>query len=72
VTTVLSRYEALVAAGELRLDADQRATVIRLDGLAAELAAVPARGSILWRMLRKAPEPPRGIYMWASAAESPC
>ena len=24
----------------------------------------PAKGSVLWRMLRKAPPPPRGLYMW--------
>jgi len=64
MTTPLARYEALVAAGELRPDPDQRATVARLDRLAQELAEVPARGSVLWRMLRKAPPPPRGIYMW--------
>ncbi len=64
MTGVLGRYDALVAAGELRPDADQRATVLRLDRLANELAEVPARGSVLWRMLRKAPPSPRGIYMW--------
>ena len=64
MTTVLERYEALVAAGELRSDPDQRATAVRLDRLARELAEQPARGSVLWRMLRRAPEAPRGIYMW--------
>ncbi len=59
-----SRYDALVAAGELRPDAIQLATVQRLSQLQAELEAVPPRGSILWRMMtRKAPTP-RGIYMW--------
>ena len=64
MTGVLERYGTLVAAGELRPDPDQRATVARLDRLARELAEVPARGSVLWRMLRKAPDPPRGLYMW--------
>ncbi|MDB5718020.1 MAG: AFG1-family ATPase [Sphingomonas bacterium] len=64
MTSVVARYEALVAAGELRPDPDQRATVLRLDSLARELSEVPASGSLLWRMLRKAPVPPRGIYMW--------
>ena len=64
MTTLLARYEALVAAGELRADPDQRATVDRLDRLARELSDTPARGSVLWRMLRKAPPSPRGLYMW--------
>ncbi|MFD1107152.1 cell division protein ZapE [Sphingobium olei] len=61
---VLSRYDALVQGGELRPDADQRAAAERLDRLQQELAAAPARGSTLWKLLRKAPEPPRGLYMW--------
>lgn len=61
---LFSRYEALVAAGELRADPDQRAAALRLDRLQQELEAVPPRGSTLWRLLRKQPEPPRGLYMW--------
>lgn len=64
MTTVLARYDALVAGGELRPDPDQRAAAERLDRLQRELEAVPARGSTLWKLLRKAPEPPRGLYMW--------
>lgn len=64
MTGVLDRYDALVAAGELRPDPDQRRTAERLDVLAQALNDQPARGSVLWRMLRKAPESPRGIYMW--------
>jgi len=64
VTTVLNRYHALVAAGELRPDPDQEAAAARLDILQKELEAVPPRGSTLWKLLRKAPEPPRGLYMW--------
>jgi cell division protein ZapE len=64
VTTVLNRYHALVAAGELRPDPDQEAAAARLDLLQKELEAVPPRGSTLWKLLRKAPEPPRGLYMW--------
>jgi cell division protein ZapE len=64
MTHVIDRYQALVTAGELRADADQQAAAIRLDALQRELEAVPARGSTLWKMLRKAPEPPRGLYMW--------
>ncbi len=62
--TVVGRYRSLVAAGELRADDVQAATAARLDRLQAELEAVPPRGSILWRMFKAAPEPPRGIYLW--------
>ena len=64
MTSVLARYDALLASGELRADPDQRATVIRLHALAAELDAAPSKGSLIWRMLRKPPAPPRGLYMW--------
>ena len=63
-TSVLVRYDALVAAGELRPDPDQKAAATRLTALQQELEAVPQRGSLLWKMLRRAPEPPRGLYMW--------
>ncbi|MGV3769407.1 MAG: cell division protein ZapE [Sphingobium phenoxybenzoativorans] len=64
MTTVIGRYHALVEAGELRPDPDQAAAAERLNILQAELEAAPPRGSTLWKMLRKAPEPPRGLYMW--------
>ncbi|MEJ7934098.1 cell division protein ZapE [Sphingobium sp. AN558] len=61
---VIDRYRALVAAGELRADPDQEAGAARLDLLQRELEAVPARGSTLWKLLRKVPDAPRGLYMW--------
>lgn len=64
MTSVIARYERLIAAGELRADPDQRAAAERLDQLQLELEATPPRGSTLWKLLRKAPEPPRGLYMW--------
>lgn len=64
MSSVIARYERLVAAGELRADPDQRAAAERLDRLQRELEAAPPRGSTLWKLLRKAPEPPRGLYMW--------
>src|SRR3546814_6566323 len=64
VSSVIARYDALVAAGELRPGPDQRAAAVRRDGLQQELEASPPRGSTLWKLLRKAPEPPRGLYMW--------
>ncbi len=64
MTDVLTRYEELIAAGELKPDPAQRAAAVRLARLEEELEATPKRGSILWRMLRKAPEPIRGVYLW--------
>ena len=62
--TVEARYHALVAKGELRPDPEQAAAAVRLNALQLALEAVPKRGSILWRALGKAPEPPRGLYLW--------
>lgn len=64
MSKVLTRYRELIAAGELRVDAEQAAAAERLDRLAQELEAVPKKGSILWRALGRAPEPARGVYMW--------
>ena len=64
MSRVIERYHALVAAGELRPDPDQQAAAARLNALQQELEAAPPRGSTLWKLLRKAPEPPRGLYMW--------
>lgn len=61
---VLARYEALIAAGELQPDPDQRAAAKRLARLQAELESVPKRGSVLWRALNRKPEAPQGVYMW--------
>ncbi|TKD51775.1 cell division protein ZapE [Sphingomonas baiyangensis] len=61
---VLAAYHALVEAGELRPDADQLAAAERLDTLAAALESAPKKGSLLWRVLGRAPEPPRGVYLW--------
>jgi cell division protein ZapE len=61
---VLARYEELVAAGELKPDPGQLAAARQLDRLQQELEAIPSRGSLLWRLARRKPEPPRGIYLW--------
>jgi cell division protein ZapE len=64
VTALARRYEALLAAGELREDRDQRAAVAVLDRLAAQLTERPKRG-LLARLRRKpSPPAPRGVYMW--------
>jgi len=66
VTTVLAAYDALVAAGELRPDVEQRAAAERLNQLQAELEAVPKRGSLLWRLAGRKPEALRGVYLWGA------
>jgi cell division protein ZapE len=66
MTTVLAAYDALVAAGELRPDPEQRAAAARLDRLQAELEAVPRRGSLLWRLAGRKPEALRGVYLWGA------
>jgi len=58
------RYDALVGAGELNPDRDQAAAADRLDRMQQELEAVPPRGSLLWRVVGKKPDPVRGVYMW--------
>ena len=60
---VLSAYDALVAAGELKPDPEQAAAARRLAALRAQLVA-QAKPGLLTRLLGKAPPPPRGIYMW--------
>jgi cell division protein ZapE len=64
VSGVRARYDALVAAGELRPDRDQARAADLLDAVVARLESQPARGSILWRLTGRRPEPPRGVYMW--------
>jgi len=64
MTGVLARYEALLAAGELRTDPEQRTAAERLNRLQDELEAVPPRGSLIWRLGRAKPPAPKGVYMW--------
>jgi cell division protein ZapE len=61
---IADRYAELVSAGELKADPEQAAAAQRLGRLQTELEAVPARGSVLWRMMGKRPPAPRGIYLW--------
>lgn len=63
MTGVLARYEALVAAGELKADADQRAAAERLDRLQRDLETAE-EGGFLGRLLGRKQAIPRGVYMW--------
>ena len=62
--SVIARYDALVAAGELKADADQARAVAALAKVQSELEAVPPRSSGIWGLLRRKPEPARGLYLW--------
>ncbi|MBI1401788.1 MAG: cell division protein ZapE [Porphyrobacter sp.] len=62
---LLARYDALIASGELRADADQRAAAERLDRLQRELEAPPPKKGLLARLTGSAASPDvRGIYLW--------
>jgi cell division protein ZapE len=60
---VSERYRALLDAGELREDEDQRRAVAALDRVATDFQQSTAPG--FWqRLTRKSIPAPRGIYMW--------
>ncbi|WP_239805666.1 cell division protein ZapE [Croceicoccus hydrothermalis] len=66
MTGMIERYEALVAAGELRPDAEQQQAAVTLDALQQKIEkAAPSQGGVLQKLFGKAPPPPPGgIYMW--------
>ena len=64
MVSVTHRYDALVAAGELRADEDQERAIVALARVQAELEAVPPRGSVIFRLLGRKPDPARGLYLW--------
>ena len=55
-------YAALVAAGELKPDPDQKRAVQALDRLAAELAH--DKPGLLAKLFGRRSDPPRGVYLW--------
>ena len=63
MSRIIARYDALVAAGELRPDPEQRAAAERLDRLQQQLETAPAPG-LIGRLLGKKAPPPRGLYLW--------
>jgi cell division protein ZapE len=63
MSSLLARYQQLVAGGELRPDPEQRAAAARLDRLQSELEAQPPNGLIGRLIGRKRPAP-RGLYLW--------
>ncbi len=64
MTGLLSRYEALVASGELRPDPEQSAAAERLELLQRQLEAGDAGSGLLGKLFGKKREVPRGVYLW--------
>ena len=62
MTAVAERYQALVAAGELRPDPDQEQAVAVLDRLAERLGETRQRG--LLGLFARREKPPAGAYLW--------
>lgn len=60
---VIDAYLALVAAGELRADPEQRAAAERLTALQGQLQA-PAPKGFVPRLLGRKQETPSGLYLW--------
>ncbi|WP_439547363.1 cell division protein ZapE [Sandarakinorhabdus sp.] len=62
---VAARYQALLAAGELKADAAQAEVVGQLSALETALAQPVSTPGLLGRMFGKAPPaPPMGLYIW--------
>jgi cell division protein ZapE len=64
MTDLLHRYEAMVASGELKPDAEQAAAAERLEQLQRQLERAQSGGGLLGKLFGKKRECPRGIYMW--------
>ena len=62
MSDTISRYDELVAAGELRPDPEQREAARKLARLREELVAQSRQG-FFSKLLGKR-EPPRGVYLW--------
>lgn len=67
MTSVLARYAALVAAGELKPDPEQQLAASKLDVLQQELERAPGKAGLIKRLFGKGQaEIPRGLYIWGS------
>jgi cell division protein ZapE len=64
MTAVGTRYQALLEAGELKPDPDQRRAVLALDRLAADFQQLGKEQGLWARLTGKKPPAPRGIYLW--------
>ena len=65
MSNLWARYDALLAAGELRPDPEQAAAAHRLAALQAQLEAPASSSGLLGKLFgRKPAAKPRGVYMW--------
>lgn len=62
--SILTRYDERLALGEIEADAAQRDVANRLDALQTALHATAAGNGNWLRLLGKAPEPPKGLYIY--------
>ena len=63
MSNITARYDALIAAGELQADADQRMAVEQLARLQSALET-PRKAGFFARLIGTQTDAPRGIYMW--------
>ncbi|WP_417586607.1 cell division protein ZapE [Pararhodobacter oceanensis] len=61
--SLTEQYDSRVAAGDLRPDAMQRAILPLLEGRRAFLEQ-PVKRGLLGGLFKKAPEGPKGLYLW--------
>lgn len=66
MSNILKRYDERVSLGEIEPDGAQRAAAERLGQLDADLAVLGADQGPLKRFFSKAPEPPRGLYIFGA------
>ncbi|MDR2857771.1 MAG: AFG1 family ATPase [Novosphingobium sp.] len=64
MTGLVDRYEALVASGELRPDAEQAAAAERLERLQHELERAQAGSGLFGKLFSRKQAAPRGVYIW--------
>lgn len=64
MTSVLARYEALLASGELRPDAEQADAAEHLDRLQRQLEAAHGSSGLFGKLFAKKRETARGLYIW--------
>ncbi len=64
MTGMYSRYETLVATGELRADPEQADAAERLDRLQREMYKARSSTGLLGKLMGRKPASPRGVYMW--------
>ena len=64
MTGLISRYEALVASGELRSDPEQAAAAERLEQLQRELEGAKSKSGLFGKLFSRKSAIPRGVYLW--------